>query len=139
MIVPLALATLVTGVVVSVVSSWALWRHFWVVISLVLTAFAVVVTVVHMPTVCMMADAAREVGPVDLRSLGGDLFHPGVGIVVLLVIMALKCVQASRSHPLLAPRPGRAGDARPVDPASSTLLISALSFHPGATISSSPR
>lgn len=88
-IVPLAVGTLVTGLVVSVASPWGLIRHYWVVITLLLTAFAVAVTVLHMPTVRSMADAARSAAPGDLSQLGGDLLHPGVGLVVLLVIMAL--------------------------------------------------
>lgn len=88
-IVPLALGTLVTGLVVSLASPWGLLRHYWVVISLVLTVFAAAVTVLHMPTVTSMADLARSAAPSELGRLGGDLVHPGVGLAVLLVIMAL--------------------------------------------------
>lgn len=88
-IVPLALGTLVTGLVVSLASPWGLFRHYWVVLSLALTVFAVVITVLHMPTVSSMADAARGATPGELGQLGGDLFHPGVGLVLLLVIVAL--------------------------------------------------
>lgn len=88
-IVPLALGTLATGLVVSLASPWGLFRHYWVVITLLLTGFAVAITVLHMPTVSSMADAARTASPEDLRRLGGDLFHPGFGLVVLLVIMVL--------------------------------------------------
>lgn len=88
-VVPLALGTLLTGLVVSLASPWGLIRHYWVMISLALTVFAVAVTVMHMPSVSSMADAARGATPDVLGRLGGDLFHPGVGLVVLLVIMAL--------------------------------------------------
>lgn len=88
-IVPLALGTLLSGLVVSLTSPWGLIRHYWVMITLLLTVFAVAVTVLHMPSVSSMADAARGATPDELGRLGGDLFHPGVGLVVLLVIMAL--------------------------------------------------
>src|SRR5690349_484836 len=42
-IVPLALAALLTGLVMSLGTKWGLFRHYWTVISLVLTVFATVV------------------------------------------------------------------------------------------------
>jgi len=54
-IVPLAVAALLTGVVMSVGTHWGLFRHYWVVISLVLTVACTVVLVLHMPTVSKMA------------------------------------------------------------------------------------
>ncbi len=88
-IVPLAGGTLLTGLVVSVASPWGLLRHYWVVISLALTVFSVAVTVLHMPAVTSMANVAQQAAPADLNRLGSDLFHPGVGLVVLLVTMVL--------------------------------------------------
>ena len=88
-IVPLALAALLTGLVISMGTKWGLFRHYWVLISLALTILATVVLLLHMPTVSLMADAAREADAADLGGLGGDLLHPGVGLLVLLVITAL--------------------------------------------------
>src|ERR1051326_5711341 len=50
-IVPLAIAALVTGVVMSLGARWGLFRHYWTVISLVLTALCTFVLVLHMPAV----------------------------------------------------------------------------------------
>jgi hypothetical protein len=88
-IVPLALAALLTGLVISIGTNWGLFRHYWVLISLALTILATVVLLLHMPTVSLMADAARQADGADLGGLGGDLLHPGVGLLVLLVITAL--------------------------------------------------
>ena len=88
-IVPLAVAALLTGLVMSLGTPWGLFRHYWVVISLALTILATVVLLLHMPTVSLMADAAREADGADLGRLGGDLLHAGVGLLVLLVITAL--------------------------------------------------
>jgi hypothetical protein len=88
-IVPLALAALLTGLVISLGTTWGLFRHYWVLISLGLTILAVVVLLLHMPTVSLMADVAREADGADLGGLGGDFLHPGVGLLVLLVITAL--------------------------------------------------
>jgi uncharacterized membrane protein len=88
-IVPLAVASLLTGLVLALGTKWGLFRHYWVLISLVLTVFATVVLMLHMPTVSSTADAAQHLNGDALYGLGGDLFHPGVGLLILLVIQVL--------------------------------------------------
>jgi hypothetical protein len=88
-IVPLALAALVTGLVMSLGTPWGLFRHYWVLITLALTILCTVVLLLHMPTVSHMADVAREADGANVGGLGGDLFHAGGGLLVLLVITAL--------------------------------------------------
>lgn len=87
-LIPLAAAALVTGIVQALGTPWGLFRHYWVTISLVLTTFAFVILVLHLPAVEeMVAVAADPTGDVD--QLGGDLFHAVGGLVVLLVPLAL--------------------------------------------------
>lgn len=88
-IVPLAVGSLLTGLVMALGTRWGLFRHYWVLFSLLLTIFSTVVLVLHMPTVSVMADFARQAEGAQLEALGGDLAHPGIGIVVLLVIQVL--------------------------------------------------
>ena len=88
-IVPLAVASLVTGVVMALGTRWGLFRHYWVLISLVLTAFATIVLVLHMPSVTSNADAARDADATHLAVMGGDVEHPAIGIVVLVVVLVL--------------------------------------------------
>jgi hypothetical protein len=88
-IVPLAVAALLTGLVVALGTPWGLFRYYWVLITLMLTILATVVLLLHMPTVSSLADMARAADAADLRRLGGDLLHPGLGLVVLLAIMVL--------------------------------------------------
>ena len=88
-IVPLALAALLTGIVMSLGTSWGLFRHYWVVISLMLTSFATGILLLHMPTVSALAAMAREPDSIHPGGLGGDLFHAGGGLLVLLAIMVL--------------------------------------------------
>ena len=88
-IVPLALAALLTGLVMSLGTPWGLFRHYWVVITLLLTIFSTVILLLHMPTVSALADVAREADAASLDGHGGDLFHAGGGLLVLLVITAL--------------------------------------------------
>ena len=88
-IVPLALAALLTGLVMSLGTKWGLFRHYWVLISLVLTIISTVVLLLHMPTVSIFADMAQAANGTDLAALGGDLFHPSIGLLILLVVTGL--------------------------------------------------
>ncbi|MDQ2706480.1 MAG: DUF2269 domain-containing protein [Actinomycetota bacterium] len=88
-IVPLALASLATGLVMSLGTSWGLIRHYWVLITLVLTVVCTVVTLLHMPDVSTRTDVVRQANGADPSGFGGDLEHPGIGLVVLLVITVL--------------------------------------------------
>src|ERR687888_747295 len=88
-IVPLAVAALLTGLVMSLGTPWGLFRHYWVLISLALTVLCTVVLLLHMPTVSHLAGMARAADGANVGGLGGDLFHAGGGLLVLLVITAL--------------------------------------------------
>jgi hypothetical protein len=88
-IVPLALASLLTGLVMALGTKWGLFRYYWVLISFVLTVFCTVVLLLHMPTVSSTAEMAQEAQGATLDGLGGDLFHPGIGLVILIAIQTL--------------------------------------------------
>lgn len=88
-LVPLSVATLVTGVALALGTSWGLFRHYWVVLSLTLTVLATVVLVLHMPDVSDLADIARRSDAAELEALGSDLLHSSFGLVVLMVILVL--------------------------------------------------
>lgn len=85
---PLAAASLATGIVQALGTPWGLFRHYWVTISLALTTFAFVILVFHVPAVEDMASVAAD-PQADVTHLGGDLFHSVGGLVVLLVPLAL--------------------------------------------------
>ena len=88
-IVPLAVTSFLTGLVMALGTKWGLWRHYWVVISFVLTFFAAGVLVLHMPSVSSTADISQKVDGRELEALGGDLEHPAIGLVILLVVQVL--------------------------------------------------
>ena len=88
-IVPVSVASFFTGLVMALRTKWKLLRHYWVVFSLALTVFATVILLLHMPTVSATTDLAKRADAATLRALGGDLLHPGVGLVVLLLINTL--------------------------------------------------
>lgn len=90
-IVPLALASLITGLVISAGTKWGLFRHWWVVISLLLTIVATLVLMVETRTIKAFAAIAADptTSGSDLRSLGSTLVHSVGGTVVLLVVLVL--------------------------------------------------
>ncbi len=88
-IVPSAVASLLTGVAMALGTRWGLFRHYWVLFSLVLTFIATAVLVLRMPTVSSRADIARQADDAGVLGLGGDLAHPGIGLAVLVVILVL--------------------------------------------------
>ncbi|MFF3290307.1 hypothetical protein [Streptomyces sp. NPDC003023] len=91
-IVPLGLASLLTGLVQSLGTVWGLARHYWVLIKLLMTALATLVLLVHMRPIGHMADAVRQATLAD-GELGGMrvqlVADAGAALVVLLVAVAL--------------------------------------------------
>ena len=90
-IVPLALTAVVTGLVVSLGTKWGLFRHYWVVISFLLTIFATVVLFRETGLIGSYADVAadRATSAAQLRGLPSTLPHSVGGTVILLVILVL--------------------------------------------------
>lgn len=90
-IVPLAYASFASGLVMSLGTKWGLFRHWWVVLTLVLTAFATAVLVAQLPIIEHRADLASDPATTDetLREAGNLLLHSIGGTVVLLVVTVL--------------------------------------------------
>lgn len=90
-IVPLAFTALLTGIVMSLGTKWGLFRHYWVLISLLLTIVATVVLVVETQTIRYFAAIAADPATSGdtLHMLGNTLVHSIGGTVVLLVILVL--------------------------------------------------
>ena len=92
-IVPLALASLLTGLVMALGTRWGLFRHYWVLISFVLTILANAILLGNMQAVSFFARMAAETEGADLGrlrdGLPSELLHAGVGLLLLLVIQAL--------------------------------------------------
>lgn len=88
-IVPLAVTSLASGLVMALGTRWGLFRHYWVGISLLLTLIAVAVLLLHMPDVTATADLAANASGDQLTDLGGDLAHPAIGLVILLAVQTL--------------------------------------------------
>src|SRR6202171_2858363 len=91
-IVPLAFASLLTGLIQSLGTPWGLFRHYWVVVKLMLTVFATVVLLAKMELIGYAARLAAEttLPRADLRAAGIQLVvHAAGGLLVLLVAEVL--------------------------------------------------
>lgn len=88
-LVPSAFASLATGLVMALGTRWGLFRHYWVLFSLLLTAFAALVLAGHVPTVSFYANVAAEADSASRVGLRGELLHAGGGLLVLLLITGL--------------------------------------------------
>ncbi|WP_351231354.1 hypothetical protein [Streptomyces sp. NPDC002133] len=86
-IVPLALASVLIGVVNALGTPWGLFRHYWVLVKLLLTVFAAAILLIETQTVSHLAETAQS--SADPRELPGTLFHSVGGLVVLLIITIL--------------------------------------------------
>jgi hypothetical protein len=88
-LVPLALASVITGLIMGSGTHWGLVRHYWVTISLAVTVFAAAVLLLHMPDVSAKAERAEEGDASELAALGSDLFHSVTGLALLLGVAVL--------------------------------------------------
>ncbi|MDQ3849000.1 MAG: hypothetical protein M3296_00070 [Actinomycetota bacterium] len=91
-IVPLALAALLTGVIQALGTSWGLVGHYWVLVKLLLTVVATIVLLLQIPSISYLADRAAHatLASTDLRGERMSLvLHSAAGLLVLLVPQAL--------------------------------------------------
>lgn len=95
-VLPLALGSLATGLVSSLGTSWGLFRHYWVLIKLLLTVVAVIVLLVQLGPIREFADAAADpaASVPTLQEMGRrSLVHAVGGVVVLLSVHVLGVVK----------------------------------------------
>ncbi|MDQ4081332.1 MAG: DUF2269 domain-containing protein, partial [Actinomycetota bacterium] len=89
-LVPLALASLLTGLVQSLGTTWGLFRHYWVIFKLLINLLATAVLLMYLETFSSMAavaaDPNAELGVVRNSS---PLLHAGLALLLLLVATAL--------------------------------------------------
>jgi hypothetical protein len=92
-IVPLSLASLLTGLVQSLGTTWGLFRHYWVLFKLLINLFATIVLLMYMRTLSYFSGVAADTtlssaDLLGLRSLS-PLLHAGAALLLLLVATTL--------------------------------------------------
>jgi hypothetical protein len=91
-IVPLSFASLLTGLVQALGTSWGLFRHYWVLAKLLINVLATVLLLVHTMPIGELASIAREttlsgaaIGRLQIQLV----FDAGLALLALLVATAL--------------------------------------------------
>lgn len=89
-LVPLAHASLLSGVALSLGTTWGLFRHNWVVLKLVITVFSTVVLLIYMGTFRQMAGiAADPVVDLGLVRNASPTIHAILALILLLIATVL--------------------------------------------------
>jgi len=92
-LVPLSLASLVTGLVCSLASIWGLFRHYWVLFKLLINVVATIVLLLYIQTLDHLGDVAAAV-TFPRSDLGGlrspsPVLHAGAALLLLFVATTL--------------------------------------------------
>lgn len=89
-LVPLAIGSLLTGIVMSIGTPWGLFRHHWVVWKLLITVIATIVLLIYMQTFRQMADVAAD-GAVGLALVRNPspLLHAALALLLLVTATVL--------------------------------------------------
>lgn len=89
-ILPLALASLVTGLIQSLGTRWGLFRHYWVLFKLLINLVATVILVLYLQTLGELSDLARSASTsrADV-STPSPVLHAAAAVVLLVVASVL--------------------------------------------------
>ena len=91
-LVPMSLASLGTGLVSSLGTTWGLFRHYWVVAKLVINLIATAVLIMYMGTLASLADlASGTAADLDTVRSGSPVLHAtgALGLLVLATVLAM--------------------------------------------------
>jgi hypothetical protein len=89
-LVPLAFASLLSGIVQALGTPWGLFRHYWVLFKLLMAVFITIVLMIYMETFAAMARVAADPG-VDLSTVrnASPALHAVLALLVLLAATVL--------------------------------------------------
>ncbi len=92
-LVPLALASLLTGLVQSLGTPWGLLRHYWVLFKLLINVFSTIVLLGYMETLGYLSGVATNTtssgADLGVPQSASPLLHAGGGLLVLLIAVTL--------------------------------------------------
>ena len=89
-LVPLAHASLISGVALSLGTAWGLVRYYWVALKLLITVFATVILLIYMGTFRQMAGVAADpVVDLELVRNASPLVHASLALSLLLTATVL--------------------------------------------------
>jgi hypothetical protein len=126
-LVPLAHASLLSGIVLSLGTTWGLFRYYWVVLKLGITAFATVILLIYMGTFRQMAGVAADpVVHLEVVRNASPIVHAILALVLLVTATVLGVYKPfgttaygarklQEQRPVSALIPAGAGTARALD------------------------
>jgi hypothetical protein len=89
-LVPLAVASLVTGLVQALGTAWGLMRHYWVLFKLLITSFATIVLLMYLGTFAAMAElAADPSADLGLVRNASPVQHAALALLLLVTATVL--------------------------------------------------
>lgn len=122
-ILPLSLATLISGLMQALGTAWGLFRHYWVLFKLLLTTTATGVLLLKLGPIDYLADAATKTAysSADLVGLRTSiLVHALGGLLVLLAAVTLAVYKPQGMTPYGVRKLREQGNARPGSNLGST-------------------
>ncbi len=91
LIVPLAIVSIVIGTAQAVLTQWGLFRHFWVLIKLILTVGVTIVLLLQLDQIDMLAALSSEAVDEDRwgAAKASMVLHASGGLIVLMTTVIL--------------------------------------------------
>ncbi len=86
---PFSIASLLSGLVQSLVTKWGLLRHYWVLFKLLINVVASVILLMYTQTLAALADMAASSADLGLLRGPSPVMHAAGGLVLLLAAAAL--------------------------------------------------
>jgi hypothetical protein len=135
-LVPLVHASLLSGIVLSLGTTWGLFRYYWVVLKLGITVFATVILLIYMGTFRQMAAVAAD-SFVNLAAVrnASPIVHAVLASVLLVTATVLGIYKPfgmtvygkrrleEQQRPASALTPASAGSARAIDTAGTPAWV----------------
>lgn len=115
-IVPLAAATLLTGLIQALGTGWGLLRHYWILCRLAITLLVGILLLEYTRTIKYLTEQAADPSTVvtDLRTLAlPPVLHAGMAVLALLVPTALSVIKPRGITRFGQHRQARPGRRRP--------------------------
>ena len=131
-LVPLAHASLLSGIVLSLGTTWGLLRYYWVVLKLGITVFATVILLIYMGTFRQMAGVAADpVMDLPMVRNPSPIVHAVLALVLLVAATVLGVYKPfgmtaygerrleEQRRPVSARIPARTGTSRAINTGST--------------------
>ncbi|HWK05099.1 MAG TPA: hypothetical protein VNS58_15770 [Puia sp.] len=97
-IVPLAFASFLTGLLLSLGTQWGLFRHYWILGKLLINLLSIPILLLHTRLIDYMANTAarRDLSHADLSGPGAQLAVAAIAALIVLLVATILSVYKPR-------------------------------------------